>query len=292
MRGHIKYFNQNRGFGIIIDENSKELFFHVTNLISQQISELQNVTFDIKKNEEKNRDEAVNVRGLDTKQTVVQHRNKRLHHKRNTESFKPNHNRTDMRIMSVVAGETYSEKCYNNDVIIVHDLFKKSDHLYDKLYKEVNNSETFLFKLWHGDTHYIVDDKLNWKDSCPTFNVVLERIKKYFGVEIKATRFNYYKDTSQWKPFHHDAAALKPDKAKEQNITIAVSFGTTRDIAFEHAKHRTKISMPIGDCQAYVFNKDVNIEWRHGILQEKVSRDDGRISIIVWGKKNEMCDYE
>lgn len=193
--------------------------------------------------------------------------------------------------MSVAGGDKYPHDCYNNDVIIVHDLFDKSEDLYTKLYGEVTNSETFLFKLWHGDTHYIVDDKLNWKDTCPTFNKVLQRIKEYFNVEIKATRFNYYKDTNQWKPFHHDAAALKEDKAKEQNITIAVSFGATRDVAFEHAKHRTKISMPIGDRQAYVFNKDVNIEWRHGILQEKTNREEGRISVIVWGKKEDMCEY-
>lgn len=193
--------------------------------------------------------------------------------------------------MSVVAGDQYPHACYNNDVMIVHSLFDQSLGWYDKLYQEVNDNETFLFKMWHGDTHYIVDDKLKWKDSCPTFNKVLERIKAYFNVEIKATRFNYYKDTSQWKPYHHDAAALKEDKAKEQNITIAVSFGATRDVAFEHAKRRTKISIPIGDCQAYVFNKDVNIEWRHGILQEKTTRDEGRISIIVWGKKADMCDY-
>ena len=39
-------------------------------------------------------------------------------------------------------------------------------------------------------------------------------------MDIKATRFNWYKDNQQWKPYHHDAAAVKPDKAqipKENN---------------------------------------------------------------------------
>ena len=38
------------------------------------------------------------------------------------------------------------------------------------------------------------------------------------------------------QPFHHDAAAMKPDKARTQNFTVAVSFGCERDAAFEHAE--------------------------------------------------------
>ena len=34
-----------------------------------------------------------------------------------------------------------------------------------------------------------------------------------------------YRNTAEWKPFHHDAAAMKPDKARTQNFTAAVSFG-------------------------------------------------------------------
>ena len=71
-----------------------------------------------------------------------------------------------------------------------------------------------LFKLWHGDTHIIADDKKGWKEKCPTFNMIIDKIKDFFNMDIQATRFNWYKDSEQWKPFHHDAAAIKPDKAK------------------------------------------------------------------------------
>ena len=102
---------------------------------------------------------------------------------------------------------------------------------------------------------------------------------------MKATRFNLYEDSSQWKPFHHDAAAVKPDKAKTQNITIGISFGLEREAAFEHAKTKTVVSLPLPNGSIYVFNKDVNIEWKHGILQMKPENmvDEGRISIIAWG---------
>ena len=40
-----------------------------------------------------------------------------------------------------------------------------------------------------------------------------------------------------------------------------------RDAAFEHAKSKTVISMPQPNGTVYTFGKDVNILWRHGILQ-------------------------
>jgi hypothetical protein len=66
----------------------------------------------------------------------------------------------------------------------------------------------------------IADDKKGWKKKCPTFNMIVDRIRDYFNIDIKATRFNWYKDSLHWKPYHHDAAAVKPDKAKTQNVTI------------------------------------------------------------------------
>ena len=71
-----------------------------------------------------------------------------------------------------------------------------------------------LWALWHNDSHVIADDKLNWKKKCPTFNKVLKKMTEYFKMDIKATRFNWYRNSSEWKPFHHDAAAVKVKKLK------------------------------------------------------------------------------
>ena len=38
------------------------------------------------------------------------------------------------------------------------------------------------------------------------------RVADYFSMEIRATRLNWYRDSSQWKPFHHDAAAMNEEK--------------------------------------------------------------------------------
>ena len=83
------------------------------------------------------------------------------------------------------------------DVIIVSDLFcSPSDlSLYTKLLGELQTSgvpEHQLWKLWHGDSHLIADDKRNWKQLCPTFTYVVDRMRDYFDMDIKATRFNWY----------------------------------------------------------------------------------------------------
>ena len=81
----------------------------------------------------------------------------------------------------------------------------------------------------------------------------------------KATRLNWYRDSNEWKPFHHDAAAVKPDKAKTQNFTVAVSFGMERDAAFEHAQTKTVI---LAHCYCPIRQKNT---WR---------RQEGKESVV------------
>ena len=87
--------------------------------------------------------------------------------------------------------------------------------IYTQLLEEINSSGVELdelWKSWHQDSHLIADDHTNWKKHCPTFNMVLEKMADYFKMKVAATRFNWYRNSSEWKPFHHDAAAIKEDK--------------------------------------------------------------------------------
>jgi len=215
--------------------------------------------------------------------------------KKNTECFEPMDKPVDMRIVCD-AGTSYdrlSTHLTSRDVLLVPNLFNDchSGELYHKLLQELEQCgipQDKLLKMWHGNdkidgTHLIVDDKTRWKDSCPTFQMVINRIRQFFNMNIQATRCNWYKDTSHWKPFHFDAAAVKEDKAELQNFTVAVSFGVSRDAAFEHADTKTVISIPQPDGWIYAFSKDTNIIWRHGILQDNPIQNKGRISIIAWG---------
>jgi len=193
--------------------------------------------------------------------------------------------------MRIVVDASYvglSTPLTTRDVLVVPNMFNDYEpgELYTLLLQELEHSKIphdRLLKLWHGDTHLIADDKTNWKEDAPIFNMVIERVREFFNMDIQATRFNWYKDTSQWKPFHHDAAAIKEKQAATQNFTVGVSFGATRDAAFECVKTKSVISFPQPDGCIYAFSKDTNILWKHGILQEKQKRDLGRISVICWG---------
>lgn len=229
-----------------------------------------------------------------------EHNNKRPAKKKNTECFEPMTKPVDMRIVcdNGSSKDKASVPLTTRDVLLAPNVFNDfaPGELYQQLVKELDSCgipPEKLLKMWHGNdkiegTHLIADDKTRWKDTCPTFKLVIDRIKEFFGMDIQATRFNWYKDTSQWKPFHFDAAAVKPEKAEVQNFTVAVSFGATRDAAFEHADTKTVVSLPQPDGWIYAFAKDTNIIWRHGILQDKLIREEGRISVIAWGWVDNM----
>ena len=71
---------------------------------------------------------------------------------------------------------------------------------------------------------------------------------------------------------------------------MAVSFGLEREAAFENARTKTVLSMPAPNGSAYVFARDINVLWRHGILQMNPENkiDEGRVSIIAWGWTDQM----
>ena len=217
-------------------------------------------------------------------------------HKKNTESFEPNYNLPDMKVLVEVSkGKEKTNLSFSSrDVVVIPDLFsdQENNNIHDQLLKEMDQcgvKSDRLWKLWHGDTHMIADDSTHFKNKCPTFLKVLDKIRDYFGMDIKATRFNLYRDDKDFKPFHFDAAAVKQDKAKTQNITVGISFGRTREIAFEDSLepkgHRRVIHFPMPNGYTYAFTKDINMNWRHGVpaIPPDQQSDSSRISIIAWG---------
>ena len=298
--GKVMWYNSQKGFGLIkVDGSEEEAFIHHSNIQSNKrvyLEENEEVKFNLRN--EKGKLCAINLLPINGDFKISEpsfKKGKKKRRKKNTETFDPSHKPADMRVISYNASKKskYTRTFHNNEVVIVNGLFCDEDdsNIYDKLLDEIKESGIHpddLWKLWHGDTHLIVDDKKDWKKHCPTFKLVIDTIKNFFDMDVQATRFNLYKDSSQWKPYHHDAAAIKPHIAKIQNTTIGVSFGAEREASFEHAKTRTVVSFPLPNGSIYIFNKDTNIEWRHGIPQLPPERqhDKGRISIIAWGKVN------
>lgn len=303
IQGKVEWFNEKRGFGLINIED-KEIFAHHSEIkVSSDkykfLKENELVEFSIFEVKHKHSSEmklcAKDITGVNGQKLICESlENKKTSKKKksnkrrpkNTENFEPSYDEPDMKIK--VYSSINKPLCTPNDVTVVTDLFKDKLNIYDSLLEEIKRAkvdQNNLWKLWHGDTHLIADDHLKWKEECPTFNMVIEKIKGFFNMKIKATRFNWYKDTSQWKPFHHDAAAVKPHIAAKQNWTVAVSFGSERDAAFEHVGSKTVISIPQPDGCMYAFGNKVNIEWKHGIPQLPPEKqvNEGRISVIAWG---------
>ena len=215
----------------------------------------------------------------------------------NTETFKANFSPPEMRVRIGYNINDISNPIQSNDLILTENLFADEPNIYEKLLDEVfatNFDKHELVIPWHEGCHLIVDDNLDWKKSCPTFNKVVEKLAQYYGMNVKATRFNWYQKNTDHKFFHHDGAALKESLGQIQNCTIGVSFGTTREIGFQVANHndcRSVVSFPLANGTTYLFGKDVNIDWRHGILPIKTigldnsddKKHEGRVSIILWG---------
>lgn len=301
--GTIKWFNNKKGFGVVETDDIQTYFVHQKYIKSQSknfryLGENERIRFEVK--QIKGKQSAINIEPVEESfQFEINEINKgkkqkrKKRKKKNTESFTPDHEQPDMRIVNTVVNlndEKYKKPIHDNDVLLINGLFSSEEDpdIYNKLIEEMkqcNVNEKDLWKLWHGDTHFIADDKKHWKSQCPTFSKVIDKIKNFFNMDVKATRFNWYKDTKQWKPFHHDAAAIKKDKKETQNFTVGVSFGVEREAAFEHAKTHTKISIPLPNGSVYCFGKEVNVKWRHGILQlpPEQQSNDGRISVIAWG---------
>ena len=215
----------------------------------------------------------------------------------NTRDFEPSQAPPGLKVVVGDASKaTLGKKLHGRHVVYVPNFYCEEEDasVYEKLMQEVKAAGSpDMWVPWHEDSHFIANDRDRhgkWKQESPIFMAVVDRIAKYFKMDVKATRFNWYRDAEEWKPYHHDAAAVKPDKAKTQNCTVAVSFGACRDAAFEHAKTGTTVFFPQGNGSAYTFGHDVNCEWRHGIPQvpEELRKEGGiqnarRVSIIAWG---------
>jgi len=207
--------------------------------------------------------------------------------KKNTESFEPWYDSPDMRIvLGDLSAPTYNNQVTSKDVVVVPNLFSDMGDIYNKVLDEIDGVKNDKIWLeWHGSTHLIANDHEEWKKFSPTFNKIIDRISKYFKMDVKATRLNWY-DSSDYKSFHHDSAAIDEKRAKTQNFTVGVSFGETRSVEFQHAKTRTTINFSLPNGITYAFSKDVNVQWRHGIPplpKERQNDGNGRISIIAWG---------
>lgn len=203
----------------------------------------------------------------------------------------------------------------SNDIVHIPSVYNFETYgtLLEELESAHEASNGKLLIPWHKANHLIANDKYkggSWKDDCPIFKNIVDDIATGFNIIPNATRVNIYRsgDGGRWghsetKPFHHDRAAKVAGLS--QNITVGVSFGASREVAFRHAKRKNSpddkwyniksgavISTVCDHGSIYAFTRDVNCEFQHGILpshgQFGCDTDIDRVSIIVWGTRCDM----
>jgi hypothetical protein len=198
--------------------------------------------------------------------------------------------RPSMRVIAVPTSRKYERPVKHDDVIIVPEFFCKEDDwdIYYQLLKEMRESQAqgtrkAEWLSWHEGAHLLSQNPTG----SASYQKVLDRMCEYFHIALgnRGTRFNWYRDGSDWKPFHHDSAAFNPMRAKDQNCTVGISFGASRELAFRHAKTGELVYFPQRNGMLFYFGQDANIIWQHGInaLPKEEQDGKGRISIILWG---------
>jgi len=318
--GCVKWFNSDKGFGVITHRDEDvitEYFVHHTDIRSNTttrsyLEEGEKVKF-IPSSDSSGKLKATRLEsdenGFRFLKNITQRKN------RNTTNFKPQEKCCNIRLLTGFSSfeNLYNKKLSTRDIGIFEPFVqfgllhtsriiaeengtpelgipdKTEEFTWYNFFKQeidfVQENNSDFMKLWHGDSHLIADDKLNggkWKENCPRFVNLINTITRIFGMKVTSTRINEYRNGDDWKPYHHDAAAIKEHMKKIQNITVSVSFGATRSVAFQNAKNLSSLSIPLMDGTIYSFGQRVNIEYKHGILKEESSVGP-RISVILWG---------
>lgn len=172
---------------------------------------------------------------------------------------------------------TITEKYLKDGCIYLPNFFCKSNDrtYFNKILKELEGEN-----IVDWSKHQKFEDPT----FSPTFNELVQKMSEHFKVKVFATRLNYYRDGSDFKPFHHDSHAYLKGTDIKEDFTMGASFGASRDLVFMHPESKNKFSFPQNNGDIFAFNSEVNSRFMHGV--PKASGLIGpRISIIAWGKR-------
>jgi len=113
---------------------------------------------------------------------------------------------------------------------------------------------------------------------------------EYFDVDVFATRLNFYRDGSDWKPYHHDSHAFGANGRKE-DFTMGASFGAPRALSFLHESSASSFEFPQKNGDVFAFSSEVNAAMKHGVPQlsgQEQFAVNPRFSIIAWGSRRSL----
>ncbi|CAE6954835.1 unnamed protein product [Symbiodinium sp. CCMP2592] len=122
----------------------------------------------------------------------------------------------------------------------------------------------------------------------PTYERIVRFLAGYFGVEPIRSLVNHYRSGEDFTSFHSD------QYFSGVNMTIGASFGEERALVFEHRETKEQFSFPQHNGDVFAFTDSVNRQFVHGVPRERRARSmgacghsHGRISVIVWGRRDQ-----
>eukprot|EP00439_Symbiodinium_sp_Y106_P016912 s485_g2.t1 len=195
-----------------------------------------------------------------------------------------------LRVQVGLPHRGFTRPLTGDDVLVVPELLCDQDDLslYHKMVEEIHvaqaeGSKEAKWASWKDGCHLITKAP----ECSATYCHVVARVISYFKILEPSvySRFNWYVNGADWKPLHHDTAAFSQRRLGKQNITVGVSLGGERELAFRHVQHGTLAYFPQVNGMAFSFGRRINMNWKHGInaLPPEKHNQLGRISIILWG---------
>ena len=97
----------------------------------------------------------------------------------------------------------------------------------------------------------------------------------YFDVDVFASRLNFYRDGSDWKPFHHDSHAFDHRTGIKEDFTMGASFGDSRALAFLHEPSGSQFAFPQNNGDCFAFTSEANRRFKHGVPRQKGGSSGG-----------------
>lgn len=175
------------------------------------------------------------------------------------------------------------------NAVYIHNFIcdERDMHLYDGLKSELVASTGAKMTGGGGlidwSKHQVFD---NPTDISQTFNDIVDMLAEYFDVDVYATRLNYYRDGTQWKPQHHDSHAYG-GRALREDFTVGLTLGAERSLLFVHEASQREFNFPQlnGDC--FAFTGEINQTFTHGVPRVHTPTGD-RFSIIAWGRRRTL----
>lgn len=205
-------------------------------------------------------------------------------------------------------GSTAMDTVGCHDLIFIPEFLCPQDDftIYNKMAEEIEYLKTTgTMNPNHQKTHMIADNKTGWSSESPLFEAIVSVISERCNITPKASRLNFYRSNGEetdHNPYHHDRVMF--NEHSPQNVTISVSLGVTRGLTFKQSQRKSpggswetvgasgpKVNLNCTNGSLYLFARDVNVEWVHGIAPGYVSPDErDRICVTVWGQTNLPMD--